>query len=85
MVDVLRRSRHMAHCTATEALYFLRLVELPFTDLTAVAGLFPVSEFYAALQPYLPASPGSLLEQEVGVSCFCNSHNDAQEAPRLSS
>lgn len=76
MVDVLRQSPHTARCTAAEALSFLSLVELPFTEIPAVASLFPAAEFHAALQYYLPARLGEPREPKAGYSSVRNTMGD---------
>lgn len=62
MLHVLRGSRLAQQCSAADALRFCQLTELPFSELRAIAGLFPAEEFEEALLPYLPANLSRRLE-----------------------
>ena len=48
-------------CTAPEALQFLELTGMPFSELHAIVALFPPEDFRAALATYLPVSPQPLV------------------------
>lgn len=54
MIQIVANPTVQGCCTAAEALGFLALVELPFTQLHLIAPLFPSDEFAAALLTYLP-------------------------------
>jgi hypothetical protein len=55
LVAVVSEGEPTTRCRAEEALRFLSLVELPFSELAAVANMFPPAEFHLALEPYLPS------------------------------
>jgi hypothetical protein len=67
IVAVLCDGPPATRCTAEEALRFLSLVELPFSELAAVAWHFPSHEFHTALQPYLPDCLVARLNERVRV------------------
>lgn len=54
MIAILRHPELVRPCTAFEALHFFSLVEMPFTELKAIAALFPLHEFALAIAHYLP-------------------------------
>jgi hypothetical protein len=56
MLRILSDSHHDQRCSASEALRFCQLTGLPFSELQALAQLFPTEEFVQALIPYLPES-----------------------------
>jgi hypothetical protein len=56
MLRVLSDPRLDQRCSASEALYFCHLTGLPFSELEALAQLYPLEEFAQALLPYLPTS-----------------------------
>lgn len=56
MIEVVTHAHPPARrCTAQEALHFLSLVGMPFSELHTIAALYPNAEFTAALETYLPA------------------------------
>jgi hypothetical protein len=63
MLRILSEPGLDQRCSASEALRFCYLTGLPFSELQALAQLFPAGEFELALIPYLPES---LVERIVG-------------------
>jgi hypothetical protein len=71
MLRILSDPRLDRRCSASEALRFCHLTDLPFSELHALAQLFPAEEFMQALLPYLPEH---LAEHMVGAHSRMGGH-----------